>query len=378
MDKATGNNKIDAMVSDKAWFISILEWGGYAVIFLLFFIVGVGVWYRFREVIKKYAGFIGWVLLLVAWGVIVLFLWGIFNPEVLSDRFTEMVKIFLLSLGGLGAFYGLVVASRRQEKFEQQVETAQKQFSNEQFLRGIELLDNKSVSMRMAGVHILERFIEGDAHSKDTELILDVLKDFIEKRTNKDDDKRLFPDDSRSDAELALQVFIKFFPEDKVIHFKNLDWSGFSFQEINSKFIMQLENVDLSQVNFSEGKFKYWEFHSCDISRCYFTSSNLEYCIFNDCIFSQTFFQNSEISGLSISFLFNQETPIHEIQQIIHEIKTNTFTQAMYRNHEEPKLTTQHVEGGEHELHTDILDNLICYSVTESGERKIISRHRRR
>mgnify|MGYP001246003152 CR=1 FL=1 len=90
----------------------------------------------------------------------------------------ELLRILILALAGLGGFYGLILATRRQEKFERQVDNAQAQLFNDRLGRGVELLSNEKMTMRSAGVRILED-LSTTASQKQTGLIVDILMDFL-------------------------------------------------------------------------------------------------------------------------------------------------------------------------------------------------------
>ena len=65
----------------------------------------------------------------------------------------EMLKVFILGLGGIGALYGLILSSRRTRNDGNQL-------FNDRLGRGVELIASKDVTTRSSGVRVLDDLAE--------------------------------------------------------------------------------------------------------------------------------------------------------------------------------------------------------------------------
>lgn len=90
----------------------------------------------------------------------------------------EAVSVWIFSVGLIGGGYGLVLAAIRTEKFATQVENSQAQLFNDRLGRGVELLSNEELTLRSAGVRILED-LGGNSSPQQINLIINILNDFL-------------------------------------------------------------------------------------------------------------------------------------------------------------------------------------------------------
>ena len=174
------------------------------------------------------------------------------SPSLTKPDSLETVKLILLIIGGLMAVYTLILADERQEKFSEQVETSQeqvKQFSkqvdnaqaqlfNDRLGRGVELLANDSVTLRVAGVRILDDLAKTSNHGQ-IGLIIKILYDHLKNRGDirytENEAGENVPEDrghrkTRQSVELALKTILTLANTDNIsredIIFEELDLRG--------------------------------------------------------------------------------------------------------------------------------------------------------
>ena len=131
--------------------------------------------------------------LLVGLGLLLFRLWDVFgfssliegasdgtgaHTPVTFSNLSEFIRAAFIGVGVIGAGYGLVLAAKRTEKFATQVENSQAQLFNDRLGRGVELLSNEELTLRSAGVRILED-LGGNSSPQETALIINMLKDFL-------------------------------------------------------------------------------------------------------------------------------------------------------------------------------------------------------
>lgn len=97
-----------------------------------------------------------------------LWLW----PSNGAHQNSEIVKITVFALGGLGAIYGLIISNRR-------ANNAHEQLFNERLGRGVELLAHEKMTMRVAGVRVLDDLTKSSSREQIT-LIVQLMHDFVQ------------------------------------------------------------------------------------------------------------------------------------------------------------------------------------------------------
>lgn len=177
--------------------------------------------------------------------VLLAFFTILFNPE---DLF-EILRLLVLILGGIGAFYGLIIASRRQSNFEEQVRQnqvtlkAQQRLNfNDQLGRAVEMLANKDqTSIRIAGVRILQE-LGKSSNVKRKQLVKEILVDYIHEKATSDNPK---PYPHKREIETAI-IAVASIKTNKLTEFTKIDLNDYSF--INIKF----ENCNFYQCEMKK------------------------------------------------------------------------------------------------------------------------------
>ena len=105
------------------------------------------------------------------------------QTPVTFSNLSEFIRAAFIGVGVIGGGYGLILAAKRTEKFATQVENSQAQLFNDRLGRGVELLPNDEMIMRLAGVHILEH-LGGNSSPQETALIVNILHDFLNRLLN--------------------------------------------------------------------------------------------------------------------------------------------------------------------------------------------------
>lgn len=140
----------------------------------------------------------------------------------------EATRSIVISLGAVGAFYGLMLAARRQILGERSL------FST-RLKEGVLLLGDESLALRRAGVRILGEVANSfPEKSSEREIICNIPNDFIRENLTEDARRRrallvpMAPRELFADCETAIAIMYEIVPENKrgLIDYSNLDLSG--------------------------------------------------------------------------------------------------------------------------------------------------------
>ena len=186
------------------------------------------------------------------------------------DQAIEVIRNLTLALVGLGGLYGLVLATKRQEKFSQQVENAQAQLFNDRLGRGVELLDNKDAALRAAGVEVLDNLAES-ASEREIKLIVNILYRYLNTRAStitEDETGNIMPKTQkprgeRVDIELCVKVILKYATEREKRVFDELAFEGLDFADVDFSLTRlsrtylvgtKLHNANLEKINLQRAQ----------------------------------------------------------------------------------------------------------------------------
>jgi O-acetylserine/cysteine efflux transporter len=267
-----------------------------------------------------------------------------FCPTFMADE----VRNYLIAFGGLAGIYGLALAYRRQKEFSRQVDQGQNQLVSEQLGRAVEQLAHKNISIRSAGVRVLEDMVNG-INQDQRVLIAKILKDFLEtsvilpKSSTIYSSGRVPSRSKRLDIELAVNALIKIqhrydvydFKKREKLRFENYDLRGLHFENLemlplkiffkdcnmeNCTFknirvtdiipdnpntliagiggLSIFQDSNLRNSTFSKCSFKY-----ASINNCSFSKSRFETCrfmiVFGNCEMIHTELTRCDLSGAS-------------------------------------------------------------------------------
>lgn len=188
---------------------------------------------------------------------------------------SDVISNIIFATGGIGALYGLIIASKRQDRFEEQVrqnhvilKAQQRQNFNEQLSRGIVLLaDQENTSIRLASIRVLQKL--GKTRNKNRKkLVLNILHDHI---TEKEGLKL-----SNSEIENTVNAILAIKSE-QPITFNYLDLSN-----LNLRYLT-LENVTFDRCNLARASFGRIIFNNCNFRSCYLVRSSFNKVSFNNC-----------------------------------------------------------------------------------------------
>ena len=257
--------------------------------------------------------YVGVSLCCVALLCIGLIAYGIYCPPawLLQNKHynIELIRILIFTLGALGGLYGLIIANKRQKKFEEQVETGQKQVENTQAqlfndrLRyRVELLNNDKSFPQMAGV----RFLDDLAKTSDdnqTGMILKILYSYVNNRGKikykMEDGAYLLNDadqkipqspvmgEQRQSVELALRTILTHAHKNNVkpddIIFENLDIREFNLSNITCRLTgIIFREVLAHEVNFQDTTLEKSKFIGGDFYKAKFRKAILNGAEFGD------------------------------------------------------------------------------------------------
>ena len=186
---------------------------------------------------------------------------GLSANEIIMEEFDliEYIKTTLIGLGGLGGLYGLVLGAKR-------TNNAQTQLFNERMGRGLELLANEQVTLRVAGVRLLDNLAKSANHDE-AELVVDILRDYINTKAKIKKDKKgeimpktPEPREHRADIELCVHVIGKHAIDYEHKWLDSLDLRGldFSYTDLSKvKLIgVNMTNTNLERINLAKAKLK--------------------------------------------------------------------------------------------------------------------------
>mgnify|MGYP000745966081 CR=1 FL=1 len=267
----------------------------------------------------------------------------------------ELIRILIFTLGALGGLYGLIIANKRQKKFEEQVETgqqqvgigqkqvenAQAQLFNDRLRYCVELLDNDKSFQQMAGVRLLDDLAK-TSDDNQTGMILKILYSYVNNRGKikykmedgaylLDDAEQKIPEspvmgEQHQSVELALRAILTHAHKNNVkrddIIFKNLDIRGFDLSNIKCRLMgiifyeVLAHQIDCSETrignaHFIRGDFQEARFYKAilndtefsrntDLSKSDFTEAELNRAIFYSCELVMALFNGAELKQARI------------------------------------------------------------------------------
>ena len=208
---------------------------------------------------------------------------------------SDVIRNMILATGGIGGFYALIIAKKRQDRFEGQVTLGQeqhkldqKQFNiakqqmfNERLGRGVELLSNPEVLFRLAGICVLNDLLKS-SYKEQQLLIIHILTDFLHSTAGlKIYDKTLtecIPRLDRLDVELTVRILMEYTEEYNEIKIDNPENLNFDY----SLIIISFDSLDLRSLDFSNTKFSNANFLNSALDNCNFSGSKIINSIFTD------------------------------------------------------------------------------------------------
>jgi uncharacterized protein YjbI with pentapeptide repeats len=152
----------------------------------------------------------------------------------------EHVRNIILGFGVFGGAYGLVLATKRQKKFSDQVDQGQAQLFHEGLSRSLKQLTDDNILVRTTGINVLVDLFE-NVGSEKRRIIANALKNFLETNatfpTNPENEEleEAKPRNERLDHEFALLALIKMQSKHAILDqvvLRGLDFRGFRFENI--------------------------------------------------------------------------------------------------------------------------------------------------
>ena len=209
--------------------------------------------------------------------LIIFLLWILYD----EDHLYEKINLLILILGGLGAFYGLIIASRKQSKFEEQIDLTQKQTNyaqrqvfNDQLGRAVEMLANQDQTpIRMAGVRILQE-LGKSSNIKRKQLVKEILVDYTHEKATLDNPK---PYPHKREIETAITAVATIGTSDRTT-FKKLRLDSLTFENLS------FSTFDFSSCTFVSAEFREINFTNCSFNECDLTNSLVNVCNFENII----------------------------------------------------------------------------------------------
>lgn len=214
----------------------------------------------------------------------------------------ESIRIIILLIGGLMAFYGLVQATARQNTFSKQVDTqieqsktANIQLFNDRLGRGVELLANDDMTLRKAGIRVLEDLAARVDVVNQKNIIANILHDFIRQKViikyEKDEDglaigDPIRPDVDQDEVQLALDVYLSIMYLDEIYEkkqdFSNLDLSYLNFNQFKIPTDHRENKRTLREINFADSIINNCNFRGLRIEGCNFEANRFVSCEFSN------------------------------------------------------------------------------------------------
>lgn len=259
--------------------------------------------------------------------------WLVPNPS--KPESTELIKILILILGGLGGFYGLVLGNRRLKWFSDQVkiqikraDTAQEQLFTERLGRGAGLLAHEQMEMRLVGVRVLID-LSNSSTEEQRKLILKILYGFLQGRCryhestlrekyNNDFEKFSTLDMEVLDINIAIKSIIE------IAGALGMSGEDISFKGLDLGFVdLSGLNTDI-KLNFSKAALYYTDFEN----------SNLTNAIFRLTYTKKTDFENADCSGAD--FLLRADIENAEDKEDKEEVLKKIMSEIIYEDGNPP------------------------------------------
>ena len=276
----------------------------------------------------------------------------------------DLLRTFILCIGAIGGVYGLHLATKRQKTFSDQVQVQVDQSFNDRLGRGTELLTNKNVVMRCAGLQVLQDLMD-NANDKQKAIVSRIIYDFFcdkaklkyHKNGNHCARSRKNTTQDLQDALDILINFPLFLRQDlseiyeHKLDFRSIDFSHLAlmckrlemFKFIDSCFfrtkfhIDEIVNVDFtrtnfgrvgfdrvsfSYVNFCDIKFDGVRFREIDLRYTYFMTIEFTTINFSKCCFIDVAFDDAELEEVT----FDEAYFIGGKFQIRNPIKISSYS----------------------------------------------------
>ena len=295
-----------------------------------------------------YIGFaiMGIIVVALIIEIILLFLPEDYQNITLIKRFRavtadDTLRNLIFAVGGVGGAIGLIFAKDRQEKFSDQVDTQIEQVKiqsdqsfNDKLGRGVELLANEKVSMRQAGLRVLDDLIKNTKDSHQKHIIANIIHDFVRDkariRYEKDQDEnesieKVEKTEDRQDIALAVEILMQIHLDNQItlpfinngkLNLTNLDFSDINFSNMTFKNVdfsdshfvntsyresrseqVSFYHAKLDQVNFASAKMKHTGFFNSVISDADFSRATIEVGYFGVTEIKHSKFESTQMVG---------------------------------------------------------------------------------
>lgn len=270
-----------------------------------------------------------------------------------GEPVNEVIRNIIFATGGVGALYGLIIASRRQDDFKKQTQLQHDQRFSEKLSTCLETIAKEDPLSQTAGFLLLKELYEA-AVDNQLNLIDDIMKQYIISKTDiifrKIEDsqwtKQKDPND-RLKSLLIAQAFKYFIEKPKITgepddlsdlnfiglflqdftfrrpisfnssHFNRTVWSNTNFEGkisvADCKFDESLidhsnwGNAQFTGGGFSKANISNTEFNNCSFKDTEFSNTKFKHIKFNNSVFinnnyTDAVFEDCDISGSQFIF----------------------------------------------------------------------------
>lgn len=231
-----------------------------------------------------------------------------------NTAFNEAVRNIILALGGLGAFYGLVIASERQKTFSKQIDNAQEQLFNERLGRAVELLAHDNMAMNRAGLRTLSYLSFYPQYYE--WLILEIIFDHFDDKANPADGPSPGVEVKRDPKYLSFiaKIIYGIYEIDKDEGILDEFFKGRNLSELDLKGYelpcVYFNGSDLTQTHFNSSALDGSDFTNTTLYKTQFLGANLSYSKFSYADFNSTNFSHATLRGASFN-LVNRFNDVH-------------------------------------------------------------------
>ena len=101
------------------------------------------------------------------------------------EPISDIIRNMILAKGGIGGFYALIIAKRRQDRFEDQVQLQQDQRFSEKLSSCLNNMSNKSSIHETAGILLLEELYETSPVNQ-RETVGFIIEQFIKSKSGEE------------------------------------------------------------------------------------------------------------------------------------------------------------------------------------------------
>lgn len=250
---------------------------------------------------------------------------------------SDVIRNIIFATGGIGALYGLIIASKRQDRFEELTHLQHDQRFSEKLSTCLETIAKEDPLSQTAGLSLLEE-LHQTAGDDRRDLVENIFEQYLISKAHQDfrplelSSKGAGSEAKRKLVASLIERAFKYFFENtigednsntiKSLNFGHIRFDDLSIKRQNSFFSCNFKKAPWNNTKCSD-KFRFYNcdfgdlstfqnchfgdtsFHRCNFENAVFSRSKLEESFFNKCNFYNITFDNCDLSKSRFIFGFH-------------------------------------------------------------------------